>query len=980
MKYFFRILFILLAITVFTESALSGYRNTAYITTSSTLIEAGSTMGLTGNMSFEFGESSDFNPGDKITVDLPLYYAFIARDFSYYPSITDPLGDSISTGGGIKFQIYANTGNQRITIDVVGSPGASLQVGPTNSSSIVITLAPFYIDVSNHTNHEVAVSPDTAADKFLFIPGRLVIANIKDIPPLPPRIYSAPTGITASFGTYSDKVRISWNAVPDATYYEISRLPYQFDQDRIITTSSTIFDDMTAPPGTRLEYYVCAGNERASGPWNSAMGLRTFPAPTQVSASDGSYDNKIRISWNYLSETPAPVYDIYRATSLFGEKAYIGYSIVTSFEDTSTMVGTKYYYWIKAKNGSYSSDFSSYDSGYLSFSSPSNIAASNGAYSEKIRITWNTVSEARRYNVYRSISTEGVKTFLGSATSTLYDDASAEPGVYYYYWVKALDVNSTSSDYSSYTNGFRQLLSPLDVSASDGLFTDKVNISWENVTGATKYHLYMSTSAQGRKSFLGTTTLTTFDDTAVTPGLIYFYWVQAASDSISSFYSSYDSGYLDDQSYTYNIPILKPEPDYWSGLGITNLSHTDTANFIVTIYNQSGDILTTNTKTIGANGQDSFLVGSNMASDGWIRVTSNQPLVGLNFLGEYEEGTTDYYLGDVPFTKTLSTSLLIPHVAQNTNWDTTVFFSNPNSMTASVTLTYTDKNGISLTPYLTSVPSNGSGEIPVSTITGSTSIKGGYVTIDSDQGLTAFALYNNLKTNNYSYAGINAVDISTISDALDYYLPVFKPDPKYWSGLGITNLSSSNNANVTVTVYGQNGTVSATESKALVAKGQDAFLVGTSVASDGWIKVSSDQALAGVNFLGEYESGSTDYYLGDVPFTKTLSTSLLIPHVAQNTTWDTTIFLANPNASTASVTLTYTDKGGTPSPSYTVSIPANGSKEIPVSTIGNSTSIKGGSVTISSTQGLTAFALYNNLKTNNYSYAGINAVDISGIE
>jgi len=91
----------------------------------------------------------------------------------------------------------------------------------------------------------------------------------------------------------------------------------------------------------------------------------------------------------------------------------------------------------------------------------------------------------------------------------------------------------------------------------------------------------------------------------------------------------------------------------------------------------------------------------------------------------------------------------------------------------------------------------------------------------------------------------------------------------------------------------------------------------------------------------------------------------------------TIVYLANPNDVSATVTFTYTNKSGTDSTPYVVTIPANGSAEIPTSTIGNSTSIKGGYVTISLTQGVTAFALYNNLKTGNYSYAGINAFDLS---
>jgi len=349
----------------------------------------------------------------------------------------------------------------------------------------------------------------------------------------------------------------------------------------------------------------------------------------------------------------------------------------------------------------------------------------------------------------------------------------------------------------------------------------------------------------------------------------------------------------------------------------------------------------------------------------------------LNFLGQNKEASTDYYLCDVPFSQTLSSSLVIPHVAQNTIWDTTVFIANPNTSTATTTLTYTNKNGTTSRPYITTVLANGSKEISVSTIANSNSIEGGCVEISSTQGLTSFALYDNLKSGNFSFAGIKAVDISVSATESKYYMPLFKPQPGYWSGLGIANLSNTNTANVVVTVYDQNGVVLTTETTTLIAHGQDAFLVGSNLSSEGWIKVVSDQPLAGLNFLGQNKGSSTDYFLGDVPFTQTLSSSLLIPHVAQSTTWDTTVFVANPNTSTATVTLTYTDKDGSASAPYSMSIPANGSKEISADTIANSVSVEGGQVSISSDYGLTAFALYNNLKIDNFSYAGINAVDIS---
>jgi uncharacterized protein (TIGR02145 family) len=130
----------------------------------------------------------------------------------------------------------------------------------------------------------------------------------------------------------------------------------------------------------------------------------------------------------------------------------------------------------------------------------------------------------------------------------------------------------------------------------------------------------------------------------------------------------------------------------------------------------------------------------------------------MNLLGEYINGTSDYYLADVPFTEITSKFLLIPHVAQNPKWDTTVYMANTESSPGSITLTYINKSGVAGTPYEMTIPGNGTREIPVSTIGSSTVIYGGYVTINSNRQLTAFALYNNLKTGNYSYTGINAVD------------------------------------------------------------------------------------------------------------------------------------------------------------------------------------------------------------------------------
>lgn len=66
-----------------------------------------------------------------------------------------------------------------------------------------------------------------------------------------------------------------------------------------------------------------------------------------------------------------------------------------------------------------------------------------------------------------------------------------------------------------------------------------VRISWASVTGATKYYVYRSTSANGSYSQLGSTTYTFYNDSNVQVGKTYYYKVKASNSAGMSDYSQY---------------------------------------------------------------------------------------------------------------------------------------------------------------------------------------------------------------------------------------------------------------------------------------------------------------------------------------------------------------------------------------------------------------------------------------------------------
>lgn len=100
--------------------------------------------------------------------------------------------------------------------------------------------------------------------------------------------------------------------------------------------------------------------------------VTTPAAPTGVTASDGTYTDKVLVSWT--ASSGATSYMVYRATSSSGTKTTLGSTASTSWNDTTATAGTTYYYWVKASNSAGTSGFSSYETGYRASSSsrPSN--------------------------------------------------------------------------------------------------------------------------------------------------------------------------------------------------------------------------------------------------------------------------------------------------------------------------------------------------------------------------------------------------------------------------------------------------------------------------------------------------------------------------------------------------------------------------------------------------------------------------------
>jgi len=277
---------------------------------------------------------------------------------------------------------------------------------------------------------------------------------------------SAPTGVSASNGTYTDKVYISWNTVSGASYYKLYRAASETGTKTAITnwvTSHTYYDyDVT--PGTHYFYFAKAASSNSGAdesPYSDndegwAYLDTTLSAPTGVTASWGTYTDKIKITWNSVSG--ASHYQVYRAV-FGGTKTDISsWQTSTTYYDYDVFPGRTYYYWVKAatsSSGANASDYNGGDTiGWAELSAPTGVSASDGTYTDKVKITWNSVTAASAYKVYRANSVTGTKTEISSWQSNLYYyDYDVTPGTHYFYFVKAENAYN-QSPYSDNNEGW----------------------------------------------------------------------------------------------------------------------------------------------------------------------------------------------------------------------------------------------------------------------------------------------------------------------------------------------------------------------------------------------------------------------------------------------------------------------------------------------------------------------------------------------
>ncbi|MBQ7116146.1 MAG: C40 family peptidase [Clostridia bacterium] len=161
------------------------------------------------------------------------------------------------------------------------------------------------------------------------------------------------------------------------------------------------------------------------------------------------------------------------------------------------------------------------------------ITASNILSSGKNRITWEKAWGASYYYVYRSETRSGGYIKVKSTSSLSYTDNDADVGETYYYCVKSVSSDKTTSDTSNKVKLTCKLPRPV-VTLSNVKESGKISVKWTAVEGAQKYEVYRATSKTGEYRLIKTTTATSMKNTSTEAGRRYYYKVRAVASSTSA--------------------------------------------------------------------------------------------------------------------------------------------------------------------------------------------------------------------------------------------------------------------------------------------------------------------------------------------------------------------------------------------------------------------------------------------------------------
>lgn len=377
-----------------------------------------------------------------------------------------------------------------------------------------------------------------------------------------------PSWITATKGTFKDRIEINWSDVSDSEEYIVFKSIDNRDQFRAaaVNIKENFYIDENITPNRKYYYKVSAANgDRWSEKSADDLGFAHTgkPVSPEITYVSGNIIGEILVTWESTPQT-----DFYRI--LRSDRSNGGFSEITAdipaetgreeytYTDTAIPERDKSYYYkvisVSLEEGESDPCEPVYGIALQDIPNvPDNINATNGdnAFGNKILVTWDNASLASGYSLYRADREDGDYEKIASGLipdstgECFYEDMGIEKDRDYFYKVTALSSGG-ESEKSYHAIGYadsekpNQASAPVNIAATNGEFTG-ITVTWDTVDGVHEYRIYRSSEISGTYTCIGSTGVseTSFTDTdpILTSDLnsfhSFFYYVTAVNGSES---------------------------------------------------------------------------------------------------------------------------------------------------------------------------------------------------------------------------------------------------------------------------------------------------------------------------------------------------------------------------------------------------------------------------------------------------------------
>ena len=366
------------------------------------------------------------------------------------------------------------------------------------------------------------------------------VPEVTDAPTNPPEVTDAPTDVPTEVPTDAPEVTDAPTNPPEVTdapteVPEITENPTEAPTDEIIS-------DYTPVPATDAPTATPAPTEAnateipeptisiAPDELDDLIIGRALEQPTGISAS---YERSGRITLKWTAVEGANAYAIYYKPAWGSEYSLLGQSSGTTYSTTTPRMGTVYYYRIQAlyvvggqqvSQGAQSMSFPYIALGDVVIADP------RGKDTSTIRLNWTPVAGATHYDVAMSLhDADDYKIVRTDLTGSLCDIRDISFNETYDFLVIPKRKLNSGDVITGLPSSNRMVGSPMETPSFTGYeWTETgLKLTWDAIPGAMGYVIYRRGFHETgyHKLMVSEDTATTYIDTTMKPGEVYYYFV-----------------------------------------------------------------------------------------------------------------------------------------------------------------------------------------------------------------------------------------------------------------------------------------------------------------------------------------------------------------------------------------------------------------------------------------------------------------------